>query len=274
MSSLRFTMGFMHPPSQIPPKPTPRLSPTLTGFLYAGLGLLCVPLIQSTCLTRTMGWLLQSIIHEGGHTLMALALGRFALPRISLDGHVPYTMVNDHQMLWLCAFVYLVILFLTFESFKSKFLRKTTAFIAILYPFLALSTRNSQLAILLAGHGAELLFAGICLWRAQTGLFTHNQLERAAYSIVGWYLVFANFLMCLGILRDPATRDQYINGSDPAIINDYVVASYDTLILTSIQPVVIAMLIASIAVYPITLLYARGVHHSPTPSNRTPDPKP
>lgn len=261
----------MPPPP--PPKnettttPKPPLSPTLTGFLYAGLGLLFVPLIQSTCLTRTMGWLLQSIVHEGGHTLMALALGRFALPRISLDGHVPYTMVNDHQMLWLCAFIYIVILFLTFEAFKSKFLLKTAASIAILYPFIALSTRNSQLAILLAGHGAELLFAGICLWRAQTGLFTHNQLERAAYAIVGWYLVFSNFFMCLGILRDPATRAQYIAGSQPGHINDYVVASYDTLILTSIQPVVIAMLIASIAVYPIALLYAKDVHKSDSPSD-------
>ncbi len=221
-----------------------------------------------------MGWLLQAIVHEGGHTLMSLALGRFALPRISLDGHVPYTMVSDSRMLWLCAFVWLVLLFLAYEAWRSKFLRITATSAAVLYPFIALSNRYSQLAILLAGHGAELLFAGICLWRAQTGLFTHHQVERAAYSIVGWYFVFSNFLMCLDLLRNPATRAQYIAGSEPGHINDYVVAAYDTLALTSIQPVVIAMLIASIAVYPITLLYARGIHDSAPPSDQTPDPKP
>ncbi len=255
-----------------PPLPTPpqtRLSPRVTGFLYAGLGLLFVPLIQSTCLTRIMGWLFQAIVHEGGHTLMALALGRPALPRISLDGHVPFTMVGQHQMLWLCAFVWIVLLTLAHQAWKNKFLRITATAAAVLYPFIALSPRYSQLAILLAGHGAELLFAGICLWRAQTGLFTHNQLERALYGIVGWYFVFANFFMCLGILRDPATRTDYINGSEPGHINDYVVVAYDVLILTSIQPVVIVMLLASIAVYPITLLYAKGLNRQSMNSPRT-----
>jgi hypothetical protein len=192
---------------------------------------------------------------------MALLLGRPALPSVSLTGHVPFTLIADRQMLWVCLVVWAALIWLAVQAWRHQFLRVTATFAAIVYPVLAFMPKASQLAICLSGHGAELFLAGVFLWRAQTGLFTHNQLERALYGVVGWYLVFNNFFMCLGILRNPASRAAYIAGANPGIVNDYVVAAYDALSLTSITPVVTGMLVCSILVYPVVLLYARGVHN-------------
>ena len=239
------------------PKPQPKRF-DWSGFLYAGLGLVFVPLINSTILTRNIGWILESIVHEGGHTLMALAMGQPALPRITFDGHVPFTVIGPTQYIAVCIVVWAALAWLTFKAYQNQFLRVTATILVVAYPIFAFSEPRRQLAILLAGHGGELLFAGIALWRAQTGLFTANQLERAAYSVVGWYLVFLNIFLWSGILYDPIARDQYTQGPEEGHINDIVVATFDVLVWTDVRWLAAFMLIVSISIYPLALLYSRG----------------
>jgi hypothetical protein len=92
----------------------------------------------------------------------------------------------------------------------------------------------------------------------QTGLFTANSLERAAYSVVAWYLIFLNIFTWTGILFDPIARAQYFEGPEEGHINDIVVATFDVLAWSDERWLAGFMLIVSLLIYPIALLYSRG----------------
>jgi len=76
--------------------------------------------------------------------------------------------------------------------------------------------------ILLAGHGGELCFAGVFLWRAACGGFTQSNAERGLFSTVGWFLVGSNLWLSIGLVTSAARRAWYSTSGSFGGTNDYI----------------------------------------------------
>lgn len=75
---------------------------------------------------------------------------------------------------------------------------------------LAAFTPVHEVLVLALGHGAELLFAGLCLHRAFTGEGTlRPRVERPAYALVAWFLLFESTAFAWGLITDPGRRQLY-----------------------------------------------------------------
>jgi len=229
-------------------------APDRSPWIYLALGLATAPLFAATPLVRFMGWFLASLVHEMGHAAYAWLCGMPAVPAISLEGHAAAAHMKQQPLL--------VLLIgggaAAWMGTKLAGTRRWVALgaLAVLYPLLAL-TGVRELGFLLAGHGAELGFGVLCLWKTLDGGFTESRLERALYGTVGWYLVGRNAWLCLGLMGSAAARDEYHSSGSFGLPNDYIRAAEDVL-GWQLQSVALLMLIGAILVLPVALALWRA----------------
>ena len=72
-------------------------------------------------------------------------------------------------------------------------------------------TDVKELLFLLSGHGGELAFATVFLWRSLAGGFSHSIAERMAYATIGWLLVGKNLWLSWQLMTSAAGREAYRN---------------------------------------------------------------
>jgi hypothetical protein len=121
----------------------------------------------------------------------------------------------------------------------------------LIYPALAFETWWRELLFVLAGHLGELTFAAICLWRGRTGRATQSNGERAAYSCVGWYLLFNHAWLTLGLAAVPSMRTWYEHARSFGIANDYERAA--GMLGVSMPNLCAVMFVLTLAVAPAVL---------------------
>ncbi len=183
------------------------------------VGAIIAPLFAVGSFMPRFGWFLGALFHESGHTATALAFGLPAFPAISLRGHA--ASVHQDQIV---AMVFLLWAGLGYVTWHLRHHRAALAALGIavvLYPFFAF-TDAKEFLFLVGGHGGELAMATVCLWRALTGGFTHNPLERGLYSVLGWYLVGSNVWLCGSLATSAAARDWYAGSGSFGLTNDYI----------------------------------------------------
>ncbi len=246
-------------PEESPAHAEPRIlgMPEWVFYLLAGLAL--SPVFTLTPYLRIVGWVLSAVVHEAGHTLFAWSVGCPALPALSLQGHGAAT-IHYTQSRVFCFMVWAALGWLAWYVFRNtpdKRLRTLMVVLMIAYPFLAFNTTFRQMGHLLSGHLGELLVAGIFLWRARTGLFTDNELERLLYACVGWYLVFSNAFLCFGIAFVPAIRSWYFSHGSYGLTNDYVRAA-KIVLHVNIRWIVLPMMLVAIGTGPLAIWLGRG----------------
>ena len=81
----------------------------------------------------------------------------------------------------------------------------------------------------MAGHGGELVFAGIFFWRAWTGGFTHSMQERYTYASLACFLVVANLVFHFKLMTSAAYRMYYVSPGSGSfgLENDYLRVARD-----------------------------------------------
>ncbi|MEK6246872.1 MAG: hypothetical protein N2C12_01750, partial [Planctomycetales bacterium] len=231
------------------------------SVLYVLGGLALAPVFTLTPYLQIVGWVLSAVIHEAGHTLFGLAVGSPALPAISLQGHAQ-TIIGTPILLWsLIVWGTLVWLaWLLFNYFSTKWLQAAAISIPLIYPLLAFHGPTRLAVTLLSGHLCELIVGGIFLWRARTGLFTEDGIERLLYACLGWYLIFSNAYLCYGIAFDKSIRTWYSTSGSFDQTNDYIRVARDALNL-SLNTVVLSMLGAAVAAAVIPFLVSTNGRH-------------
>ena len=222
------------------------------GFAYLGAGALGALVLAYAPIAAFMGWFLGALVHELGHAGVAWLLGMPSIPAIRLDGHA--AAVHGEPMLAVALAMWALLL--SAPRFLEPRGLRVGAVIAItvLYPALALTSAR-DVAHLLAGHGAELLFAGVFLWRALTGGFTESGTERALCASLGWYLLGTNLRLSIGLLLSDGARAHYASSGSFGLTNDYlrVAPSFGSLTV-----VAVLMTVAGLAVLPAVLCAARA----------------
>jgi hypothetical protein len=215
-------------------------------WIYLAIGLATAPVFAWTPILQYMGWFLASLVHEMGHAALAWLCGMPAIPAISLAGHA--AAVHQEQ-----SFVLAIAIACAFAAAAWHFLHGRTrivaiALVAVLYPTIAF-TGVKELLFLFAGHGGELVFATLSLWKVLDGGFTKTALERALYGTVGWYLLGKNVFLCFGLMTSAMSRAHYEQSGSFGLTNDYIRAAEDVL-GWRLESVALLMLVASMMVLP------------------------
>jgi len=242
--------------------PSPSPPPTIAGpeagvqaqpWIYLGIGALTAPVFALTPLLGFMGWFLSSLVHEMGHAAVAWFFGMPAFPAISLEGHA--AAVHSDPSLLLALAVWAMLGASAWHWLRGRTRWVAIGVVAVLYPALAF-TQAKEVLQLLAGHGAELAFATLCLWKTLDGGFTESRLERGLYGTIGWYLLGKNVLLCGGLVWSPASREDYFENGSFGLTNDLIRVAED-LLDWRLPIVALLVLIAALLVLPAALFLWR-----------------
>lgn len=192
---------------------------TREPWLFLGLGLLTAPIFAWTPLLGYMAWFLASLAHEMGHAGLAWLLGMPSIPAISLGGHA--AAVHGEQSALLVLSIAAVLAAVLWARLAGGRRALALAALVLVYPALAF-TGARDLAHLLAGHCAELLFATLCLWKTLDGGFTDSRAERLLHGTVGWVLLGRNVGLCWGLMHSASARSAYRSNGSFGFTNDYL----------------------------------------------------
>lgn len=220
---------------------------------YLVLGIILAPALSLPPILKRSGWIFTAIIHEGGHTIYSLFVGCPAFPRISLLGNAATT--TQQQYPFLCILLFCCMGYGLYKIWEYPFWRYLLIVLLVFYPFLVINSHLKEWGHLLSGHLGELLIAGIFTWRAVTGIATGGEIDRAAYGVMGWYLIIHNAYLCFGIAYIPAVRTWYYDNGSYGLVNDYIRVAGS--IGIDIKVVALSMMLISIAVAPIAIMLAK-----------------
>ena len=173
--------------------------------LGVGLGLavvaLAVPLIGFVI------HVLVVVIHELGHAATAWLLASPALPAFDLAYGGGVSLILDRQpLLILAAYAALAYFLIRARDDRPALVGWLVA--AAGYT-LAMFTPLRGLLITGMGHGSELLFAGIFLYRALSGRQVLRAEERPLYAALGLFILMADAQFAMGLMTDHASRTTY-----------------------------------------------------------------
>lgn len=227
--------------------------PAWQPWAYLGVGIVTAPVFGLTPILQYMGWFLASLVHEMGHAAVAWLCGMSAIPAISLAGHA--AAVHQEQSKFLVALLGLGLGWAGWKFLAGAWRWVALALVAIIYPAIAF-TDAKELVHLAAGHGGELVFATLCLWKALDGGFTESRTERALYGTVGWYLLGRNLFLFVGLARSAAARAEYQSSGSFGLTNDFIRIAEDVLDWR-LESVAVLMVIASVLVLPAAIGFWR-----------------
>lgn len=148
-----------------------------------------------------------TLVHELGHTIFGLIFGYFSVPAFDFvygGGVTIYT----KQSLGSLVFVYLFFAWLLYFYRRNKLAFSIIMIIIALYSLTAFTSAH-QVVILFMGHGAELTFAGIFLYRALSGSSIVVSAERPLYAFLAYFIFFKDFRFAYDLMYSPAYRAEY-----------------------------------------------------------------
>ena len=219
------------------------------AWSYLAIGALTAPVFALTPLLGFMGWFLASLVHEMGHAAFAWLCGMPAFPAIALDGHA--AAMHGEQLPVLALLIAVALASSAWRWLDGRARWVAAGLLALGYPAVAF-TPARELLHLLAGHGAELAFATLALWKTLDGGFTDSKAERGLYGTVGWFLWGKNVALCWGLVRSPAARAEYESSGSFGLTNDYLRVARDVL-GWRVESVALVMLLLALAVLPAAL---------------------
>jgi hypothetical protein len=198
------------------------------------------------------GWFLTSLVHEMGHSAVALFFGCFAVPAIRLDGHAAAVHSCQNTLGAIFVWVALGILAWRFRDRRPWLITFVVA--AALYPLFAF-TDLKEFLHLIGGHAAELIFATIFFWRALTGGFVDQPAERPFYAALGWLWSGGAVVLFASLTFSAASRDWYLQNGSFGLENDLIRIA--RLIGVSLPVVSFPLLLVSFLPLPLAFLLAR-----------------
>lgn len=178
------------------------------GRRALGVGLALAVVVLLLPFARFVLSYLGVLVHELGHSVVAWLFGYPALPAFDFvyGGGVSISFDRSRGLLWLILGLWAALF--TFYRQYPRMLTGLGAFFA-LWVLLAATPLHEMLGLAM-GHGGELVFAGIFLYRAATGSGCRlPEVERPLYGMVGWFLTLEQAAFAWGLVTDPDQRQLY-----------------------------------------------------------------
>jgi hypothetical protein len=214
----RAAVGAAVPRSRTPRKRKPKANGRDAWISLAiGLGLAVIALF-----VRLAGFVVDvliTVIHELGHVATAWILGSPALPSFDLfyGGGVSYAFARQPVLILL---VYAAFVGLAYRFRAERWLAVTTLVIAGFYSAVVFSPLR-EILITAMGHGMELLFAGVFLYRALSGSHVLRSQERPLYAFLGLYIILADARLAFRLISSHEFREDYGQAKGGAYSMDF-----------------------------------------------------
>jgi len=170
----------------------------------AGLGLLLfvIPI------TRFLLSPLLVIIHELGHATAGWLFGYPSIPAFDFEYGGGATSIGETQYTIIVGFVTAALLHFAWRRRRFKMDVAWILALTGLYLFTAF-TDWKDVVVLAAGHGSELVFATVFLYRALSGDAVLQMDERPAYAMVGVFAVLNDLSFGWYLITSDLARYQY-----------------------------------------------------------------
>ncbi|MBT3374800.1 MAG: hypothetical protein HN742_21650 [Lentisphaerae bacterium] len=186
--------------------------------LGTGLALAFVPFFMPR-----IRWILSyfaTLVHEIGHSAAAWVFGYPSIPAFDFRYGGGVAVTELEASTWV-----LVVLGIAFLAFLANNYRDrailTLSLLGLACYLVLRITSLHRLLILYLGHGTELLFAVLFIYRAASNWAVHHGVERLLYAVIGFYLAFANVAFCRSLLIDEGYRAIYFDGKAEGMPNDF-----------------------------------------------------
>ena len=148
-----------------------------------------------------------TLVHELGHTIFGLIFGYFSVPAFDFVYGGGITIHNQQSLLSLI-FVYLFFGWLLYFYRRNRLTFSIILMIVALYSLTAFTSAH-QVVILFMGYGAELVFAGIFLYRALSGSSIVVSVERPLYAFLAFFIFYKDFSFAYDLMYSSAYRAEY-----------------------------------------------------------------
>ena len=212
------------PPRAVRPPRSPStlalgIDPAGWNAIAAGLGLALL-VLASGQVTFLLSPLI-TLVHELGHTCAAWAFGYPAIPAFDFlhGGGITFHALQRWPLI--LAAIYAGFGYLFYRYWSNPLTAKVLLAIVGLYTLLAF-TPGQDLLITLMGHGFELLFAGIFLYRALSGYGCRIAIERPLYGMLSWFTLFYDIRFAHRLMFDAGFRQVYELGKGGVLDHDFV----------------------------------------------------
>jgi hypothetical protein len=200
----------------------PRLSGAARRALAIGAGLAVV--LSLVPFTRILFFPLITIVHELGHAVTAWLFGYPAIPAFDFGEGGGVTMTQDRVL------PLLLVPYGLFATALWAVRRHVPTVLGVLilgavYSRMAF-TDSHKAAILVMGHGTELLIALVFLHRAMSGTTLLQADERPAYAMCGFLIWLHDVQFAWTLSRSSEAQAAYGEGKS-SVENDFVVLAAD-----------------------------------------------
>lgn len=161
-----------------------------------------------------------TLVHELGHAMFAWLFGRLAIPAFDFMFGGGVTMIYDRAagFEWFICIVFVIILFVSRHNILR--IMWLSGFIAVY--LILMFTHGDEWLGLFMGHGSELIFAGIFIYRGISSYACNSEAERYAYMMIGTFLSFHAIGFAHGLMFDPYKVSEYLDGKGGILDNDFV----------------------------------------------------
>ena len=206
-----------------PPPPPETLGITHEGWKAAGIGFVMACALTWFPLVKFLLHPLSTLVHEIGHTVAFWLFGYSAVPAFDFGEGGGVTM-SDHERSGLIVAAWILgLAALAWWQRERKAALAAIGGVAVLY-FLMYNSRGEHLAINLGGHGGEILFSAVFLYRALTGWGVKVELERPLYAFIGFMILFSTAGLGFMLLGNSVDKAWYLQGKR-GIDNDLVMGA-------------------------------------------------
>ena len=187
--------------------------------LIAGL-VLALLILASGQVTFLLSPLI-TLVHELGHTCAAWLFGYPAIPAFDFlyGGGVTFHATERWSLILVAiysGFGYLFYRYWHDHPTARGLLATVTGYTILAF------TPGHQILMVWMGHGFELLFAGIFLYRALSGSGCRYNIERPLYGMVSFFTLFYDLRFAHGLMFNPTFRQIYEQGKGGVIDHDFV----------------------------------------------------
>ena len=148
-----------------------------------------------------------TLVHELGHAIFGWIFGYPSLPAFDFVYGGGITMYqNQKSLIILLVFILLAGMLILF---RRNHLTILVLILIVAGYTLAVFSSFHQFIILFMGHGSELIFAGIFLYRALSGSSIIVAVERPLYAFLAFFILFKGFRFAFQLYSSPAHRQMY-----------------------------------------------------------------
>ncbi len=205
------------------------------GWICLAAGALIAIIVLAVPFFTQMLVVLPILVHEFGHAVMGWFFGYPSLPALDFTYGGGICVHWDRNILIMVVVYALwagILYFWGLENRKRIAVVMTGLIAYTIFSF----TSAHDVIILFMGHGMELVFAGIFIYRALSGSSVIHPVERPLYGYLGMFIVLNDLRFAYRLFTDETTRKWYENAKGGGHTMDFsrIAEDYLHIDLTSV----------------------------------------